>query len=182
MKPTTTALLAMLLCSCATTPPPAPVASSFAAPNASFASYHAFSFGPANDPPPSYQTTPRSLEVQRRLHAVVLAALQKRGYVEDSSKSDFIVKLATGTGEAATPRTEQGDFAMGGASTRTPAAQGFIGIDIYDASSGAMIWKGSAFAEIDPAKIDDALLRRGVDHMLADFPPGHATTASAKAK
>ncbi len=33
------------------------------------------------------------------------------------------------------------------------------------------IWKGSGFAEIDPVTIDDALLRRGVDHMLAGFGP-----------
>src|SRR5882672_5847025 len=78
MKSTAIAVVAAL-CSCAPPPPPArSVASSVASPNASFASYHSFSFGPANNPPPSYQVTPRSLEVQRRLHAVVLSTLQKQ--------------------------------------------------------------------------------------------------------
>jgi hypothetical protein len=46
---------------------------------------------------------------------------------------------------------------------------GFIGVDIYSQASGNQIWQGSAFAEIDPMKIDDALLRQGVDHMLDGF-------------
>jgi hypothetical protein len=180
MKIATAALVAVL-CSCTKeAPPPRGVTWSVAAPNASFASYHTFAFGLAEAPPPNYKTTPRSLEVQRRLHSVVLASLQQRGYVEDSSKSDFIVKLVTGTGEPATTAAERGDIQIEG--YRRPApAQGFIGIDIYDAPSGTMIWQGSAFAEIDPEKIDPALLQRGVDHMLADFPPGHSMgSASAK--
>jgi Domain of unknown function (DUF4136) len=160
-------------------PPPRGAAWSVAAPNAAFASYHTFAFGLAETPPPAYKTTPRSLEVQRRLHSVVLATLQQRGYVEDSSKSDFIVKLVTGTGDG-TNAVERADLQIEG--YRRPApAQGFIGVDIYDAASGTMIWQSSAFAEVDPAKIDDTLLQRGVDHMLADFPPGHST-ASASAK
>src|SRR5215471_8754852 len=160
------AVLITVLCSCTKeTPSPKGAAWSVAAPNASFASYQTFSFGPAETPPPSYQTTPRSLEVQRRLHSLVVATLQKRGYVEDSSKSDFIVKLVTGTGERATG-AEHADLQVEGYRP-PPPAQGFIGIHVYDAPSGSMIWQGSAFAEIDPAKIDDALLQRGVDHMLA---------------
>jgi hypothetical protein len=167
MKFATTALVAVL-CSCAKdAAPPRGVASSVAAPNASFASYHTFAFGLAEAPPPSYKTTPRSLEVQRRLHSVVLATLQKRGYVEKSSNSDFIVKLVTGTAEAG-----RADIQLEGYYPRP--AQGFIGIDIYDSPSGIMIWQGSAFAEIDPEKINDALLQQGVDHMLAEFPPRHS--------
>src|SRR5215471_13614021 len=168
----------ILLCSCTKeAPPPRGATWSVTAPNASYANYRTFGFGLADTPPPSYKTTPRSLEVQRRLHAVVLATLQKRGYVEDSSKSDFIVKLVTGTAEG---RTDSADYQIQGYHP-TPA-QGFIGIDIYDRPSGTMIWQGSAFAEIDPQKIDDALLQRGVDHMLADFPPGRHSMDSASAK
>jgi hypothetical protein len=53
-------------------------------------------------------------------------------------------------------------------STEAPA--GFIGIDAYDSASGAGIWHGAAFAEINPEKIDERLLSRGVEGMLATFP------------
>jgi hypothetical protein len=57
-------------------------------------------------------------------------------------------------------------------------AFGFIGIDIYAGASGTQIWQGSAFAEIDPMAIDDALLRRGVDHMLEGFGPPRAESVA----
>ena len=174
------AALVVVLCSCTKeAQPPRGAAWSVAAPNASFASYHTFAFGLAENPPQSYQTTPRSLEVQRRLHSIVLTTLQKRGYVEDKSKSDFIVKLVTGTGEGANASAEHADLQIEGYRPPMPA-KGFIGIHIYDAPSGSMIWQGSAFAEVDPEKIDDGLLQRGVDHMLANLPTRELASGSAK--
>jgi hypothetical protein len=148
---------------CATaTPPNKPVATSFAAPNTSVASYQTFSFGLADQPKAGYVVTPRSLEVQRRLRPVVLEALQEHGYVENDTNAELIVKLAAGTGTIPNPAAERA--VPGG------PALGFIGIHIYDARAGTEVWQGSAFAEIDPAKIDDSLLKMGVEHMLADFP------------
>ncbi|HEX2672137.1 MAG TPA: DUF4136 domain-containing protein [Polyangiaceae bacterium] len=160
---------------CATAAPPnKPVATSVAAPHASLASYHTFSFGLSDQPKPGYQVTPRSLEVQRRLRPAVLAALQQHGYAEDeNNKGDFIVKLAAGTGMIENPAAERA--VPGG------PARGFIGIHIYDAQAGTEVWQGSAFAEIDPEKIDDALLRMGVEHMMADFPTrSESPVANAK--
>ena len=155
---------AVTSCSSATVPTKA-VATRVAAPNASFASYRTFSFGLADQPKTGYEVTPRSLEVQRRLRPLVQEALQGRGYQEDA-KGDFVVKLATGTGSVQRPGAER---VIG-----TPLAQGYIGIDIYDASSGGEVWQGSAFAEIDPEKVDDSLLKMGVAHMLENFPPRDA--------
>ena len=115
-----------------------------------------------NQPKSGFEVTPRSLEVQRRLRPLVLAALEERGYSEDDSKADFIVKLATGTGTVQAPGAER--------ALPSTVARGFIGIDIYDAQAGSQVWQGSAFAEIDPEKIDDSLLKMGVSHMLASFP------------
>ena len=148
-------------CSAATVPTKG-VATSIASPHASFASYHTFSFGLADQPKPGYEVTPRSLEVQRRLRPLVQDALQGRGYTEDTPKGDFIVKLATGTGEEPSRGAEH--------AIATGLAQGYIGIDIYDGSTGGEVWQGSAFAEIDPEKVDDSLLKMGVSHMLANFP------------
>lgn len=148
---------------CATTAPTQkPIATSVSAPDASLANYQTFSFGLSDQPKPGYAVTPRSLEVQRRLRPAVLEALTGRGYVESDAKADLIVKLAAGTGELPNPAAER--------AVPTGLAQGFIGIHIYDGAAGTEVWQGSAFAEIDPAKIDDALLKMGVEHMLAGFP------------
>jgi len=165
--------LATSAVACSTAQPaPRSGASSVAAPNADFSHYRTFSFGLAEQPKEGYQVTARSLEVQRRLRAVVSKAMLARGYREDAGKTDFVIRLAAGNGEGPNPAVER---------ATVPPAEGFIAIDIYDTATGSMVWGGSAFAEIDPAKIDDALLQRGVDHMLASFPPGHATqTASAQ--
>lgn len=155
---------ALTACGAADPAPKKAVVSSVASPNASFASFRTFSFGLADPPRAGYEVTSRSLEVQRRLRVVVQNALQERGFTEAADKSDFVVKLAAGSGMASNPSPER---------TMAPAL-GFIGINIYDSPSGTEVWQGSAFAEIDPAKIDDTLLQRGVDHMLDGFRAGPA--------
>jgi hypothetical protein len=155
-------------CGAATPAPKYAVASHVAAPDTSFANYHSFAFGLAQPPRAGYEVTPRSLEVQGRLRVLVKKALEERALVETTDKADVVVKLSTGTGSGwlrpATPTTGQIPPERG-----QVAALGFIGIDIYASASGTQIWQGSAFAEIDPMTIDDALLRRGVDHMLEGF-------------
>ncbi|HYQ16380.1 MAG TPA: DUF4136 domain-containing protein [Polyangiaceae bacterium] len=154
--------LALTLFACSAAPAPQNgVASSVSAPNASFGAYHSFAFGLAEQPKPGYAVTERSLEVQRRLRVAVLDALVARGFKEQE-KGDLIVKLAAGTGQSTSPAAQR----------IASQPQGYIGIDVYDAASGSMVWQGSAFAMIEIDKIDDALLKRGVSHMLADFPPG----------
>ena len=173
MKWTAFALFGAVTACAGAATPNKPVAASVAAPQASLASYHTFSFGLSDQPKPGYQVTPRSLEVQRRLRPAVLEALQQHGYVEDENKGDLIVKLAAGTGMVANPAAERA--VPGG------PARGFIGIHIYDAGAGTEIWQGSAFAEIDPERIDDSLLKMGVAHMFAEFPT-HARAPLADAK
>lgn len=141
-----------------------------AAPHASLASYHTFSFGLSDPPKAGYEVTARSLEVQRRLRLVVLAALQQRGYTPDDVNGDFIVKLAAGTGPAVYIATQGLDERA----TDTGLAQGFIGINVYDRATGNEVWQASAFAEISPAKIDDSLLEMGASHLLKDFPAREA--------
>jgi Domain of unknown function (DUF4136) len=163
MKWMALALLGATSCTTAAVPNSA-VATSVSSPHVPLAAYHTFSFGLADQPKSGYEVTPRSLEVQRRLRPLVLAALQERGYTENETKADFIVKLATGTGAGPGPGPEVER------AVHVPVARGFIGINIYDAPTGTEVWQGSAFAEIDPEKIDDSLLEMGVSHMLAGFP------------
>ncbi|HYQ30148.1 MAG TPA: DUF4136 domain-containing protein [Polyangiaceae bacterium] len=152
--------LCFALAACGGATPPSPAhatASAVAAPNVSFADYHTFEFGTAAAPRQGYEVTPRSLEVQQRLRSAVKSALEARSLTEATEKPDLTIKLAAGSGSGPTTYREDGP------------AIGFIGIDIFSVSSGNQIWQGAAFAEIDPTKIDDALLKRGVDHMLQGF-------------
>jgi uncharacterized protein DUF4136 len=166
-------LVPLVACGASSPAPNHAVASKVAGPDVSFANYHTFSFGLAEPPLPGYEVTPRSLEVQSRLQVLVKAALEDRGLKETTDSADVVVKLATGSGSGYQLRpTPQGSGLVPPERAPGPVpAIGFIGIDLYARATGNQIWKGSAFAEVDPMKIDDALLRRGVDHMLAGFGP-----------
>ena len=167
-------LAGALACCSTTAQEPKTTATAVAAPHASLASYRSFSFGPSDPPKVGYEVTPRSLEVQRRLRTVVLSALQQRGYQAHDAQGDLVVKLATGTG----PEVLQGERGVERA-LPTGLARGYIGINIYEGSTGTEVWQGSAFAEIDPAKIDDSLLEMGVAHMLQDFPARDAGSVAS---
>jgi len=150
-------------CNLANPKPPRAAASSVGSPRTDFSKYRTFTFGPANPSATGYETTARSLEVQRRVTPLVEAQLQKRGYAQSADHPDLVIKVSTGTGTEPGEKTQHGNPA-------SPTSTGFIGIDAYDGRTGASIWHGFAFAEIDPEQINDTLLARGVQHMLADFP------------
>lgn len=175
MNHRTIALLVSTLTACCATaapPPPRGAAKAVAAPHAPFAQYRTFSFGLAEPPKPGYEVTPQSLEVQRRLRPLVEAELKQRGYAASDANGDLIVRLLGGTGAASTKQPAE-------RAIETGLARGFIGLDIYDGATGAQVWQGSAFAEIDPDKIDDSLLKLGVTHMLADFPRKSGASAAS---
>ncbi|HEY3256404.1 MAG TPA: DUF4136 domain-containing protein, partial [Polyangiaceae bacterium] len=148
-----------------TTPQPNGTTEHVAATEASFARYQTFAFGEANPPRAGFEVSQHSLDVQRELASLVEAGFTERGYKKTVGGSDFIIKLASGTASALPPS----DYAEG------LPPRGFIGIDVYDAASGREVWQSTAFAEIDLHKIDQGLLRRGVDHMLASVPTRRAT-------
>jgi len=148
-----------------TTPRPNGTTEHVASSEASFARYQTFSFGEANPPRAGFEVSQHSLDVQRVLASLVEAGFTARGYKKTIGGSDFIIKLASGTASALPPT----DYAEG------QPPHGFIGVDVYDAASGREVWQSTAFAEIDLHKIDQDLLRRGVDRMLASVPTRRAT-------
>jgi Domain of unknown function (DUF4136) len=168
---------------------PKVAAQTVVSPHASLAAYKTFSFGLSDQPKTGYEVTARSLEVQRRLRSVLQTALERRGYVLSETKGDFIIKLAAGTGPEAfhddsgrhrgVDGAELNDELGAERATPTGLARGYIGINIYDGSTGTAVWQGSAFAEIDPAKIDDSMLAMGVSHMLQDFPARDSGSVAA---
>lgn len=160
---TLTLIIVATACSAATPTPPRATASGIGSPKADFTKYQTFTFGPANPPAWGYEVTARSLEVQRRLALLVQAMLQERGYQPSAEKADLVIKISTGSGTLPGDKVQRGN-PVG------EASGGFIGVDAYDSASGAGVWHGSAFAEIDPEHIDERLLSRGVQDMLASFP------------
>ena len=155
---------ALMGCNATSPPPRQASASGIGASQTEFAKYRTFSFAPANAPADGYEVTPRSLDVQRRLAVLVRDSLEKRGYSEAAQDADLLVKVSTGAGEAAGEKTQHGN-------PEEPMPSGFIGIDAYDRRTGVTVWHGSGQAELDQREpVDDALLARGVERILADFP------------
>lgn len=150
-------------------------ATSVSAPHASFDRYASFSFGLVDAPQAGYQVTSRTLEVQQHLQPVVKADLQRVGYVFREEGGDLVVRLVTGM----TPKLVSGGSADSFDETRVTPARGYIGINIYDRATGSMVWQGSASAEINPDRIDDALLQRGAAHLLANFPKAQSSQVAS---
>jgi Domain of unknown function (DUF4136) len=157
-------LCASMGCNATSSEPRQASASGIGSPQADFAAYRTFAFAPANPPADGYEITPRALDVQRRLAALVRTSLEKRGYAEASQDADLLVKVSAGAGEAAGDKTQRGN-------PEDPTPSGFIGIDAYDGRTGATVWHGSGQTELKHEQpVEDALLARGVERILADFP------------
>jgi hypothetical protein len=173
MKWTILALIcATAACDATASKPPRATASGLGAPHAEFAKYETFTFGPANQPASSYETTARSLEVQRRLTSIVQASLEKRGYISGGESADLVIKISTGSGTMDDEKVQRGN-------PTDPTSSGFIGVDAYERATGAAVWHGSGVAEVDPQRIDDQLLAKAVELILRDFPARATSGASA---
>ena len=150
-------------CNTATTPPPRASASGFGSPQADLTKYQTFSFAAANPPVAGFETTARSLEVERRLAPLVQASLEKRGYAATPDHADLLIKISAGSGTLAGEKVQRGN-----ATPDKPG--GFIGIDAYDRATGVAVWHGVGVAQINPERIDDQLLEQGVERIFAAFP------------
>lgn len=161
-------------CSATSSEPRHASASGIGSPRTAFAAYRTFSFAPANPPADGYVVTSRSLHVQRRLAVLVRTSLEKRGYSEAAQGADLLVKVSTGSGETTGDKTQRGN-------PEEPTPSGFIGIDAYDSHTGVTVWHGSGQAELKQDQpIEDALLARGVERILADFPARQQLATAGK--
>jgi hypothetical protein len=135
---------------------------------ATFASYRTFGFLLAATPPPPYQPSARSFEVERRVREMVTAELAHRGYSEATASPDFLVRLSSGTAKVDKP--EPTTTSGGNENDTHPVTLGEIVVDAFDRSTGQQVWHGTARAEIDPQKIDEPKLQAAVQQMFAPFP------------
>jgi hypothetical protein len=92
--------------------------------------------------------------------------------VEDDTKPNFVVRFGAGTQQQEDTRAYEDD-ARGSSDV---ISFGQIKVDIFDASTRTEVWRGSAVSRVDLTKaIDDGLLQRAVQGVLASFPTRRAT-------
>jgi hypothetical protein len=153
---------------------PAWAATPPAAQTAAFARYHTFSFALPGQPPSGYDVSERSLQAEERAQQAVVADLVLKGYVEESGngeKSDFVVRLSSGTRE----------LLLGNPETGFPlpyAEEAKVTIDLFDAARGTHMWHGVAIADADKKTVDVAQLQVGVLTAMAAVPGQSPSTSS----
>jgi hypothetical protein len=167
MKTIALALIGSLAVACAPAIKSGPAVQTVTAARAALPQFHTFAFGLTEDPPAGYEASPRSLEVEQRMQALVGSELQQKGYVQVSARPDFIVRFAAGTVRIDPgPVTEENTDVA-------PYTLRKIDVDVYDASSKTEVWRGSATSQVAINKyVDPSLLQRDVHGALASFPVG----------
>jgi Domain of unknown function (DUF4136) len=117
---------------------------------AALARYHTFSFALPGQPPVGYDISERSLQAEERAQQAVVADLVRKGYAQESSngeKSDFIVRLSSGTRELLSSDPETGF-------PPPYSEEAKVTIDLFDAANGSQVWHGVAIADADAQTID----------------------------
>ncbi len=146
--------------------PQVPTSASASAP---LPAYATFSFGLTASTPSGYEVSSTSLEDDQRLSDVIGAALQQRGYVEDHNRPQFLVRAVAGTRQVVSNPAVEADPL--GATHDDVMNLERIKIAIYDATTQAEVWQGSASAMVNPAAASaEGRLRNEVQAALATFP------------
>jgi len=168
----TIALFAVLATACYPALGSGPDVQTVASPIAPFGEYQTFSFGFTENPPALFEASARSLEVERRVRDLVGVELREKGYVEDDTKPNFVVRFGAGTQQQEDTRVYD-DGARGSSDL---ISFGQIDVDIFDASTRTKVWRGSAVLRVDLTKgIDNSFLQHTVQGVLASFPTRRAT-------
>ena len=145
------------------------------APGAPFGTYRTFAWTPGTPSPVSL--------TEQRIHAGVNAQLQARGLMQVDANPDLYVAthvathtvpqfIATGFGPWWGP-----GWGGGGVATVQSYTQGTLVVDLYDASTKKMVWRGVATGSVSsrPSR-NTRRLDRAITRMFERYPP---RTASA---
>lgn len=131
-----------------------------------------YALGSTEQAPPRYRSSPKSQEAARHIGPMLEAALKMKGYepAKSVADADLVWMYAAGRREVQKAPTmtnrESGD------SLSEPTEEFEEGAVIIDAldKNGVQAWHGFGRAEIDPKNVDDAVLRKTVDQIMARFP------------
>ena len=110
--------------------------------------------------------------MERRAQALIVTELTKKGYAVSENKADFVVQLSAGNTEQPIPSA---GYLEGNGSPAEYTNMGELVIDAFDGSSRTQIWHGQASVQINPQRINDALLQTSVQQLLARFPTRSGT-------
>lgn len=148
--------------------------------SANFGAYHTYTWLLGKQEPTGDKRVDNSL-VDNRIRAAVSARLQAKGYtISANGKPDFYVAYHVAVKDRMKGSSTQqyiGDFAYGTFTTISDIHsynEGDLLVDIVDAGSKQLVWRGAAQAEVDPGmtpKERDARINRVIDDMFAHFPP-----------
>jgi hypothetical protein len=146
-------------------------------PAASFDHYRTFSFGSPASPPRGYVVSPWSAEVRGRVLPLIAITLEQKGYAPVQGKSDLVIQFGSGRRvvHVEDAQVREGDQSL----TQEPhfdydVVEGSLVIDAFDATTGVRVWHGSSRAEVNPDRVDAALLQTSVTELLASFPSARA--------
>ena len=94
--------------------------------------------------------------------------------MEAGTTPDFLVRLSSGTFKEDEPLTAAGAYGTGNVDYRVrnegSFTSGEIVVDAFDGSTAQQVWHGTAQADIDPHRINEAAIESLVDQMLMHFP------------
>jgi hypothetical protein len=176
MKTTILALLGALATACSPATVSGPDVHTATSSSAALTRYGTFSFGLAELPRATYQASSESLEVERRMRELISSALQQKGYVEDDSKPNFLVRFGVGAKTLSRPLYDSDPGWLPDDNVETQR----IDVDIYDADAKTEVWNGSAISEHNlNQRIDNGLLQRDVQGLFATFPARSSAGDSA---
>lgn len=149
-------------------------------PGVGLTQYRTFSFGLARDPNPTYGVSSQSVEVERHMREFISSVLLQKGYVEDNTKPNFIVRFG-----AETKKLDSGANPSWSSGVDEDVDVHRIDVEIYDAFTRTEVWTGSVTWKHDlREKTYDGLFPRDVQSLLATFPvrsPEASDRANAQA-
>jgi hypothetical protein len=142
-------------------------------PATNFGGYHSYSW--------IYTATPQGMNplLFERVRASINRSFAARGFAQ-ATPGEFAVAFTIGRRDS----VQITDFGAYGPSYRPYAwgpgfhdidvrqiTDGTLVIDIYDTATRKPIWHGIATQQVDPNKVDQAVIDTAVDAVLAGFPP-----------
>jgi hypothetical protein len=135
---------------------------------ASFAPFRTFGFRLAEEPASPYQVSARSFEVERRVRELVADELVRKGYTQEGTNADFLVRISSGTAREDPPYPTTTSSSNENQPHSITTAE--VVVDAFDRSTAQQVWHGTATAEIGPERINEPALQAALQQMLALFP------------
>jgi hypothetical protein len=169
MSPFTRIVFCALVAACGM---PSPTVETTSASVASFQQYRTFSFQLPHAAPGGFDVSPRTIDVQNRLTAVVGKALTDKGYVSVPDHGDLIIVVAAGeaTKEETRQLTRRAAAVAGDRDETIEVPEGSLVIEAFDPTKHERVWRSAATGEVRSEGIDETRLNSVVGTMLASFP------------